>query len=138
MSLGKIEIVRRLKGEDCIEKLKSLGVNSMLIFGSVLTDEFTEYSDVDVAILSNKLMKLNTILEIEEYLEKYLEREIDVINLMSEDLDLAMKVTIYDNGLLIYNDELNLYEKDYFKTETKYKDNETFRFFRERDVIWSE
>lgn len=32
---------------------------------------------------------------------------------------IGMKVTIYDNGILLYNDELNLYEKDYLKTETK-------------------
>ena len=74
-------------------------------------------------------------MDLEEEIGKMINREIDIIYLNDDETDLRFKVSVYDSGLLIYNDELDLYGKDYNKTDIIYKNNEEFRFFRERDVI---
>lgn len=135
---GKDEIIKILKSVQCIELFKKQSINSIILFGSIVTDDFHEYSDVDIAILSKEKNTLNDIMDLEEALRNMLNREIDIIHLNNEDLDLRFKVSVYDTGMLIYNDELDLYAKDYNKTDIIYKNNEEFRFFRERDVIYDE
>ena len=135
---NKEEIIKLLKSEEIIEKFKSENINSVVVFGSVLTEEFEDYSDVDIAILSENKISLNNIMELEESLSSILKREIDVIDLNNENLSLRFKVSVYDSGIVIYNDKLDLYSKDYNKTDIIYKNNEEFRYFRERDVIYDE
>lgn len=136
---SKADIFNKLRSNECANKFKAEQITTVILFGSILTEEFEDYSDVDIAVLSEKDIDLHTILSLEGYLEKLLNKDVDVINLRDRNLDLNMKVTIYDNGTLIYdNDNLKLYNIDYEETERLYKDNETFRYFRERDVIFDE
>lgn len=134
----KGEIINILKSVQSIELFKKQNINAIILFGSIVTDNFQEYSDVDIAILSKEKNNLNNIMDLEETLRNMLNREIDIIDLNNEDLDLRFKVSVYDTGMLIYNDELDLYTKDYNKTDIIYINNEEFRFFRERDVIYDE
>lgn len=129
------EIINILKSTQCIELFKKQNINSVLLFGSIVTEDFEEYSDVDIAVLSEKKIKLNDIIDLEEILSGMIKREIDVVYLNDDELDLRFKVSVYDTGILIYNDDLDLYSKDYNKTDIIYRNNEGFRFFRERDVI---
>lgn len=139
MDSSKTYILDKLRATECVNKFKDAKLNTVILFGSILTEDFTEHSDVDLAILSENNITLQLILSLEEDLKKLLGRDIDIINLKDENLDLNMKVTIYDDGLVIYDsDSLELYNRDYLETETLYRDNEAFRFFRERDVIFSE
>ena len=131
----KNEIMNILKSDRCIDTFKKSNINSVIIFGSIVTDNFEEYSDVDIAILSSEKINLTCIMDLEEEIGKMINREIDIIYLNDDETDLRFKVSVYDSGLLIYNDELDLYGKDYNKTDIIYKNNEEFRFFRERDVI---
>ncbi|WP_315081530.1 type VII toxin-antitoxin system MntA family adenylyltransferase antitoxin [uncultured Clostridium sp.] len=135
---GKDEIINILKSVQSIELFKKQNINAIILFGSIVTVNFQEYSDVDIAILSKKKNTLNDIMDLEETLRNMLNREIDIIDLNNEELDLRFKVSVYDTGMLIYNDELDLYTKDYNKTDIIYRNNEEFRFFRERDVIYDE
>jgi len=139
MDSSKAYILDKLREAECVNKFKDAKLNTVILFGSILTEDFTEYSDVDLAILSENNITLQLILSLEEDLKKLLGRDIDIINLKDENLDLNMKVTIYDDGLVIYDsDSLELYNRDYLETEALYRDNEAFRFFRERDVIFNE
>lgn len=131
----KNEIMNILKSDRCIDTFKKSNINSVIIFGSIVTDNFEEYSDVDIAILSSEKINLTCIMDLEEEIGKMINREIYIIYLNDDETDLRFKVSVYDSGLLIYNDELDLYGKDYNKTDIIYKNNEEFRFFRERDVI---
>ena len=132
---SKDEIIDILKSEKCIDIFKKLNINSILLFGSIVTDNFEEYSDVDIAVLSEEKIGLDCIMDLEESIGSLINREIDIVVLNDEELDLRFKVTVYDSAMLIYNDALDLYSKDYNKTDVIYKNNEEFRFFRERDVI---
>ena len=131
----KNEIMNILKSDRCIDTFKKSNINSVIIFGSIVTDNFEEYSDIDIAILSSEKINLTCIMDLEEEIGKMINREIYIIYLNDDETDLRFKVSVYDSGLLIYNDELDLYGKDYNKTDIIYRNNEEFRFFRERDVI---
>ncbi|WP_315118400.1 type VII toxin-antitoxin system MntA family adenylyltransferase antitoxin [uncultured Clostridium sp.] len=139
MDDSKVNILNKLKDKECTKIFKDAKIATVILFGSILTEDFEEYSDIDIAVLSKKDITFNTIIFIEESLQKVLGRDIDVVNLKSENIELNMKVSIYDNGQIIYDDDnLELYSKGYAEVEQLYKDNETFRFFRERDVIFNE
>lgn len=132
------KIIGILKSDEMIERYKSENINSVILFGSIVRDDFEDYSDVDIAILSQSKISLNHIMELEEIIRDIVKREVDIIDLGNDELDLRFKVSVYDNSMVIYNDELDLYGRDYEKTDMIYKNNEEFRFFRERDVIFDE
>lgn len=132
---SKEEIINFLKSEQSITLFKKQNINSVMLFGSIVTQDFEEYSDVDIAILSKTKIALVDIMDLEETISSMINREVDIVNLNDDEMDLRFKVSVYDNGMLIYNDELDLYNKEYNKTDIIYKNNEEFRFFRERDVI---
>ncbi|MGL4848873.1 MAG: type VII toxin-antitoxin system MntA family adenylyltransferase antitoxin [Clostridium sp.] len=134
-SLNRDIVIKKLKSEECISMYKDANINGVILFGSFAENSFYEDSDIDIAILSEKKLDLMSIMELEERLEIIFDKEIDLINLDNEELDIRFKVNVYDTGILVYNDEKNLYDKDYEKVNKKYKYNETFRFFRERDVL---
>lgn len=137
--MSKSKVIDLLNHKDCTAVFKNYDITTIILFGSIVTENFTEDSDVDIAILSSRKLSINESLSLEEMIEKKLNREIDIIDLKDVNTELSMKVTIFDEGEIIYNsDELEDYKNEYRDTEMLYKDNETFRYFRERDVIWDE
>jgi predicted nucleotidyltransferase len=58
------EFKKVLQSKEVLEFIKTLNIGNMLVFGSVLTDEFNDNSDVDVAILGKEKLKLNDILKL--------------------------------------------------------------------------
>ncbi|MPN33375.1 hypothetical protein SDC9_180861 [bioreactor metagenome] len=112
----------------------------MLIFGSIVSDdvdnEFNEESDVDIALLASKSIELDSILEIELFFQNLLNREIDVLDLRSESLDIFVKISILNTGKIIYtaDDGMSL-EVLYNETDRIYRENENFMYFRKVDVL---
>lgn len=131
----KQQIISILKSKKCIDLFKMQNINSILVFGSIVSDEFEEYSDVDIAVLSTEKISIDCIMDLEDAISSIINREVDIVDLNHDEMDLRFKVSVYDSGVLIYNDDLDLYGKDYNITDIIYKNNEEFRFFRERDVI---
>lgn len=130
MDNSKAQIFDKLKSDECIDKFKELGLNTVMLFGGIVTENFDDYSNIDIAILSEKDINLNTVLYLEEYFKKFLGRDVDITNLRDKNLDLNMKVRIYDNSTIIYSDDnLRSYNTEYINTELLYKENETLRFF---------
>lgn len=121
---------------DNINFMNKYNVNSVLIFGSLNRGEFSEDSDVDIAIIGENKIELDNILEMELYFEKLLKREIDVIDLQSDTLDLFVKINILNEGCVVYSIDDNK-KLQSFKEEVDwiYKENENFIFFRKRDVL---
>lgn len=132
------EIFSILKSEKLISLYKSISISSVIVFGSIVTEDFEEYSDVDIAIISKEKISLSLLMEFEEQLKGILKRDIDILDLNNENIDLNMQVSILDSGIAVYNDNLDLYTKMYNDVDNRYKDNETYRYFRERDVIYDE
>ncbi|MBE6067521.1 MAG: nucleotidyltransferase domain-containing protein [Clostridium lundense] len=136
MHTSKDDIFDKLKADECINKFKELGLNTVMLSESIVMENSKGYSDIDIAILSENDISLNRILELEEYLEKFLGTKVDAINLRDENLDLNLKVNIYDDSMIIYSDDnLRLYNMEYINTELLYKENEIFMEYQEEPFV---
>jgi predicted nucleotidyltransferase len=129
-------ILSKLTSAQFIEFISRFDIYSIIVFGSVCNDEFNELSDVDIAILGRNKIPLDNILDIELFLEKFLDRQIDVIDLRSDTLDLFVKINILNTGNVIYSTDNNqLFEKFCEETDRIYRENENFMYFRRGDVL---
>ncbi len=131
----KENIMSKLKSEEMVSLLNKFNVSNMLTFGSINNENFTQESDIDIAIIGKQKIDLDEVLEIELFLERILNKEIDVIDLRNEHLNLFLKINVLNEGKLIYsNDNDNL---ENFKDEIDriYKENEDFFWFRRKDVL---
>ncbi|MCE5221379.1 MAG: nucleotidyltransferase domain-containing protein [Clostridium sp.] len=129
-------IMDKLKSEEVVNFLNKYDISSMLTFGSFNNEDFTQDSDIDIAIIGKHKIDLEEILEIELFLAKLLNKEIDVIDLKSESLYIFLKINVLNEGEVIYSNDDN-YNLEIFKDETDriYKENENFFWFRRKDVL---
>ena len=129
-------IMGKLKSEEVVNFLNKYDISTMLTFGSINNEEFTKESDIDIAIIGKHKIDLEEILEIELFLAKLLNKEIDVIDLKSEGLYIFLKINVLNEGEIIYSNDDN-YNLEEFKDETDkiYKENENFFWFRRKDVL---
>ncbi|MBE6067053.1 MAG: nucleotidyltransferase domain-containing protein [Clostridium lundense] len=136
----KVEIIEKLKSEEVFNFIKKYNITTMLMFGSIVSDdldnEFNEESDVDIALLASKSIELDSILEIELFFQNLLNREIDVLDLRSESLDIFVKISILNTGKIIYTADNGMsLEILYNETDRIYRENENFMYFRKVDVL---
>ena len=129
-------IMDKLKSEEVVNFLDKYDISSMLTFGSINNEDFSNESDIDIAIIGKHKIDLEEILEIELFLAKLLNKEIDVIDLKSESLYIFLKINVLNEGEIIYSNDDN-YNLEEFKDETDkiYKENENFFWFRRKDVL---
>lgn len=133
---SKEEILEKLALEEVFNKLNSYNLLSVVVFGSIVTDEFNEYSDVDIAIIGKETIELDKILELEMYFENLLKREIDVVDLKSDNLDLFVKVSILNSYEIVFDIDNNVeFSKVYNEIDRIYKENENFFHFRKVDLL---
>lgn len=136
MKYSQENILKKLHSEEVKKHLNKLGINSVLIFGSILTDEFNEESDVDIAILDRNKLNIKTVLNLEIYFEDLLNREIDVVDLKSENLDIFVKINILNNNNIIYSEDNGIMlEKLIDDIEWYYRENEYYFKCRKRDLL---
>lgn len=133
---NKNDIIKKLKSKETFDLFSKYNIKNVVTFGSINTDDFNDYSDIDLAIISDKKLDLDDILEIELYLENILKREIDIIDLNSNTLDLFVKINILNCNNIIYSidDKKSLVDL-YNKTDLFYRDNKDYIFFRRMDVL---
>lgn len=133
---SKEDIIGLLCTKEVSEILSKYPLTSMLAFGSILTDDFTEESDVDLALIGDTPIKLDTILDLELFFENLLNREIDILDLRSSNLDLFVKINILNTGEVLFsadnNKNFNIF---YDETDRIYRENENFIYFRKVDVL---
>ena len=129
-------IMGKLKSKEVVNFLNKYNISSMLTFGSFNNNNFSEESDIDIAIIGKHKIDLDEILEIELFLAKLLNKEIDVIDLKSESLYIFLKINVLNDGKIIYSNDDN-YNLEIFKDEIDriYKENENFFWFRRKDVL---
>ncbi len=136
MNNSQIEILEKIKSKDLIEISKNYMIKNILVFGSVLTDDFNINSDVDIAILSDEKLKLNDILSLELFFEEILNRPIDIVDLNSTTLDMFIKINILNTGKVLYTSDNNKSLEELIdKLEWHYRENENFFYYRKRDLL---
>lgn len=135
-SYTQAEIIDILNSKEVIDFINKYNVVTMIAFGSITNDAFTEESDVDLALLSYNEIPLDNILEIEMFLQRLLNREIDILDLRSTNLDLFLKINILNTGKVIHSvDNNRLLDILYNETDRLYRENENFIYFRRVDVL---
>jgi len=136
MCKSQSEILDMLNSEEFKNHLKTMNLNNVLVFGSLLRDDFSEQSDVDIAILAENKVKIKGILGLELYLEDIFERNIDVVDLNSENLDIFIKINILNSSKSVYSSDQNLALEELVENlDWYFKENENFFRYRRRDLI---
>lgn len=111
-------------------------LNNIMLFGSALTDEFNEYSDIDIAVLGAAPLELDELFELEDFFENQFHRAIDVVDLRSESLDFFIKVNILNTAQVIFDsDSEEMLTRLKEQVERYYRENENFFYFRRMDVL---
>ena len=129
-------IIEKLNGEEFKSYVRNLELNDVLLFGSTLNGDFTEESDVDIAVLGKSKLSISEILRLELFLEDLLQRKIDVVDLKSETLDIFVKINILNTGKSIYTIDNNEYLNKYMdEVDWYYKENEHYFSCRRRDLL---
>lgn len=130
------EIIKKLYSEELKEYLNKINIKSAIVFGSIITEEFNDESDVDIAILGDSLIDMKTILKLELFLEDLLGRPIDVIDLKSSSLDIFIKIDALNTGVSIYTSDEGKY-LEIFKESVDwyYRENEYYFECRKRDLL---
>lgn len=132
----QLEILDKLKSKELKNYLSKLDINNALVFGSIITDNFNEESDVDIAILGTSKLTIKEILKLELFLEDLLERNIDVIDLNSDNLYIFIKIDILNDGKSIYTTDNNKFlEKFIEKVDWYYRENEYYFKCRRRELL---
>lgn len=126
----------KLNSKEVYDFINQLDISNVIIFGSLNHGEFNEISDVDIAVLNEKKISLDTILDLELFLENLLNRPIDVVDLRSDKLDLFVKINILNYGKILFTkDNGKMFENICDEVDRIYKENENFIYFRRMDVL---
>lgn len=134
--LDKSTILEKLYSDDFKVFVQKFKLDNIMVFGSLLTEEFSDESDVDIALLGDEAIALDDILEIELFLEDFLGRAIDVVDLRSSTLDIFIKINILNSCKFVYSTDKEKFEKFCDEVHWIYKENEDYFYFRERDVLY--
>ena len=131
-----LKILDKLDSNELKSYLNNINVNSVLVFGSLINGDFSEESDVDIAVLGTSKLPIKDILKLELFLEDLLERNIDVIDLNSDTLDIFIKIDILNTGKSIYSIDNNTFLQDFLdKVDWYYRENEHYFNCRKRDLL---
>lgn len=131
-----LKILDKLDSNELKSYLNNINVNSVLVFGSLINGDFSEESDVDIAVLGTSKLPIKDILKLELFLEDLLERNIDVIDLNSDTLDIFIKIDILNTGKSIYSIDNNSFLQDFLdKVDLYYRENEHYFNCRKRDLL---
>ena len=134
--LNKEDILDILNSNEIKKLLSKYNIKSLIRFGSINTEEFYEYSDVDLAVISDIKLSFDDLITLEFTLQGLLNREIDIIDLNSSTLDIFIKINILNTGVLIhtFDDNFTL-NKFYNSVDRTYIENENYIYFRRLDVL---
>ena len=109
------------------------GITNVIIFGSLANGDFTQESDVDIAIISKASISFNDELILTQKLEELLDRSIDLIDINDENINNVIKISALNSKFIVLKDYL-LDEAILFY-DNLYKDNEEFWRILDREVL---
>ena len=133
---SKDEILSIISSEQFKNIFLNKNIQNVIIFGSLSNDNFNEESDIDIAVIPDSEFTFNDEIDIESQLEDLLGREIDIININSDNVNVLIKFEALNSKLIVMkNDTLNT-TIDYY--ENYYKENEEFWYFLDKAVLYNE
>ena len=133
---SKDEILSIIYSDQLKNIFRNKNIQNVIIFGSLSNDNFNEESDIDIAVIPDSEFTFDDEIDIESQLEDLLGREIDIININSDKVNVLIKFEALNSKLIVMkNDTLNT-TIDYY--ENYYKENEEFWYFLDKAVLYNE
>jgi predicted nucleotidyltransferase len=109
------------------------GITNVIIFGSLANGDFTQESDVDIAIISKDPITFNDELILTQKLEELLDRNIDLIDINDENINNLIKISALNSKFIVLKD--HLLDETILFYDNLYKDNEEFWRILDREVL---
>lgn len=114
----------------------SNGITNVIIFGSLISGNFNEESDIDIAVISKNKISFDTELKVTLELEELLGRSIDFIDINDESVNNMIKIEALNSKEVIIKD--NLLNEAIESYDRLYKENEEFWYRLDKVVLDSE
>lgn len=114
----------------------SKGITNVIIFGSLISGNFNEESDIDIAVISKNKIPFDTELKVTLELEELLGRSIDFIDINDESVNNMIKIEALNSKEVIIKD--NLLNEAIESYDRLYKENEEFWYRLDKVVLDSE
>ena len=131
-----LEAIDKLTTAKLDSIMERYNLTTILLFGSASRGDFNEASDMDIAVIGKQPLELDDKLKLELYFEDIADKEIDLIDLNDEYLDIFVKIQALNDGKVIYSTDNNqLLDKCIDDTEHYYRINESFYARRRRDLL---
>jgi len=111
-------------------------INNVIIFGSLASGNFTEESDIDIAVIPQTELSFMNEIDIESQLEDLLGRNIDIININNEDVNELIKIEALNSRFIVMHDDKLQKAQDFY--ENYCKENEEFWYFLDKAVLYNE
>lgn len=124
--------------EEIVQKLKTFfekkkGISLVFLFGSVVSRQMTNHSDIDVGMLFDRIPDFHEINNVKEDLSSLLNRDIDIVVL--NEASPIIKMQVLKNGLLIFRKDKNSFSNFYGDTVKQYDDLKIVRKKCEDNIL---
>ena len=132
-SMSREEIIKIMNTNEFKDIFIRNNLTNVIVFGSLSKDEFTEESDIDIAIISKEKLPFDKELIITQKLEDILKREIDLIDINDENVNNLIKIEALNSRFIIISDNLLEEARNYY--DKLAKENEEFWRILDREVL---
>ena len=106
--------------------LKNEGIRACFVFGSFVTNDFNDDSDLDIAVLVNEKIQSLKLLSMRQEVERLTDRDVDLIQI-DNDLSLILRNEIATKGELVFSNDTKASDRFFEKTLQMYLDFMRFR-----------
>lgn len=133
---NKEQILDIISGDEFKNIFLKNDINNVIIFGSLASGNFTEESDIDIAVIPQTELSFMNEIDIESQLEDLLGRNIDIININNEDVNELIKIEALNSRFIVMHDDKLQKAQDFY--ENYCKENEEFWYFLDKAVLYNE
>lgn len=133
---NKEQILDIISGNEFKDIFLKKHINNVIIFGSLAKGQFTEESDIDIAVIPQTYLSFIDEINIESQLEELLRRNIDIININDESTNELIKIEALNSRFIVMSDDKLQKAQDFY--ENYCKENEEFWYFLDKAVLYNE
>lgn len=132
-SKDKAMILNIINSQNFRDLFINKGITNVIIFGSLANGDFTQESDVDIAIISKTPISFNDELILTQKLEELLDRNVDLIDINDENINNLIKISALNSKFIVLKD--NLLDEAMIFYDNLCKDNEEFWRILDSEVL---
>lgn len=133
---SKEQILDIISGDEFKDIFLKKDINNVIIFGSLAKGDFTEESDIDIAVIPQTELSFMDEIDIEAQLEELFGRSIDIIDINDEDTNELIKIEALNSKFIVMNNEKLQNAQEFY--ENYYRENEEFWYFLDKAVLYNE